>query len=393
MQHLKKYSIYYLLGLLNLIYILIRLPDFYRPLWSDELISIRTTNVNPLNNPLYDGVSTNLPLFYYFIKIFSFFFTGENLRITSLIFSIVILNLFLYRYLKEKNNYYLIASVLITFSPIQIYYSTELRTYMFTQLLLIIQFYFLVDYLNKKKINYFFWAITIFLSLISHYTSYIFVFSVGLYLIFKEKKLSEALLKAFIFPSILGFLVLISVSGNYGFSDSTERSILNLNFERFTIFNLKENFLRLIEVVTIYYNFGLHYYRLDELFTSLFKKSMYFFFLIPVIWIFLKSKFQNQILNLTATILTLCLFFAILFDLSGFIAFAGRYIFPFNFLYILFISIVLNEFLKIKKIYFLLLLMIFIISYNLYNTCLFHQLNIYKGNEDPQGRIIQNCFK
>jgi hypothetical protein len=82
-----------------------------------------------------------------------------------------------------------------------------------------------------------------------------------------------------------------------------------------------------------------------------------------------------------------------LFDLSGFIAFAGRYIFPFNFLYILFISIVLNEFLKIKKIYFLLLLMIFIISYNLYNTCLFHQLNIYKGNEDPQGRIIQNCFK
>ena len=393
MQHLKKYSIYYLLGLLNLIYILIRLPDFYRPLWSDELISIRTTNVNPLNNPLYDGVSTNLPLFYYFIKIFSFFFTGENLRITSLIFSIVILNLFLYRYLKEKNNYYLIASVLITFSPIQIYYSTELRTYMFTQLLLIIQFYFLVDYLNKKKTNYFFWAITIFLSLISHYTSYIFVFSVGLYLIFKEKKLSEALLKAFIFPSILGFLVLISVSGNYGFSDSTERSILNLNFERFTIFNLKENFLRLIEVVTIYYNFGLHYYRLDELFTSLFKKSMYFFFLIPVIWIFLKSKFQNQILNLTATILTLCLFFAILFDLSGFIAFAGRYIFPFNFIYILFISIVLNEILKIKKIYFLLLLMIFIISYNLYNTCLFHQLNIYKGNEDPQGRIIQNCFK
>ena len=393
MQHLKKYSIYYLLGLLNLIYILIRLPDFYRPLWSDELISIRTTNVNPLNNPLYDGVSTNLPLFYYFIKIFSFFFTGENLRITSLIFSIVILNLFLYRYLKEKNNYYLIASVLITFSPIQIYYSTELRTYMFTQLLLIIQFYFLVDYLNKKKTNYFFWAITIFLSLISHYTSYIFVFSVGLFLIFREKKLSEALLKAFIFPSILGFLVLISVSGNYGFSDSTEKSILNLNFERFTIFNLKENFLRLIEVVTIYYNFGLHYYRLDELFTSLFKKSMYFFFLIPVIWIFLKSKFQYQILNLTATILTLCLFFAILFDLSGFIAFAGRYIFPFNFLYILFISIVLNEFLKIKKIYFLLLLMIFIISYNLYNTCLFHQLNIYKGNEDPQGRIIQNCFK
>ena len=96
---LKNINFLYLI-ILNLVYLLIRIPDFYRPLWNDELITIKTTSVNPLINPLYDGVSTNLPFFYYIVKLFSFLLEGQNLRVSSLVFSIIILNIFLYRYLK-----------------------------------------------------------------------------------------------------------------------------------------------------------------------------------------------------------------------------------------------------------------------------------------------------
>ena len=103
MLHLKKFLHFYLLIFLNIIFVLLRLPDFYRPLWNDELITLRTVLVNPLENPLYNGVSTNLPLFYYLVKLFSFIFEGDNLRIISLICSILILNIFIFRYLKEKD--------------------------------------------------------------------------------------------------------------------------------------------------------------------------------------------------------------------------------------------------------------------------------------------------
>lgn len=393
MFHLKKYFKIYLLIFLNIIYVLIRIPDFYRPLWSDEIISLKTILANPITNPLYDGVSTNLPFYYYLLKIFSILFANENLRIVSLIFSIVILNILLYRYIKELDLTYLIASVLLTFSPIQIYYSIELRTYMLTELLLIIQFFYLKDYLSDKKVNYYLWGITIFLSLISHYTAYIFVFVSAAYLLVKEKRITENLLKSYILPGIFGFLVLILISGNSGFTDSTDKSILSLNFSRFSMNNIKENLLRLVEVLTIYYNFGLHYYRLDGIFTSFFKKFMYFFLSVPLIWVFVKTKFQNFTLNLVTTLLSLSLLMAIIFDLSGFIIFAGRYIFPFHFLYILLISIILYEILKINKYIFGILIGVILISYNLYNSCLYAQLDIYRGNNDPQGQIIQSCFK
>jgi len=398
MLNLKKNLNFFIFGFINIIFVLLRVPDFYRPLWSDEIISLRTTFENPLINPLYDGVSTNLPLYYYLIKIFSFFFSGENLRISSLLVSIIILNIFLYRYLKEKDITFLLASFFITFSPIQIYYANELRTYMLTELLLVIQFFFLKDYLERRKVNFYFWGLSIFLSLISHYTAYIFVFSTFVYLvfkenIFKERKLPESLLKAFVIPGILSLIILVSISGNYGFTDSTDNSVLSLNFSRFSYFNIKENILRLVEVLTIYYNYGLHYYRLDGAFTSFFKKFMYFFILVPLFWVIIKEKFKNFQLNLVLTLISSCLLLAVVFDLSGFLIFAGRYIFPFHFLYILLFSIVLKEIYYLNKWIFGVILGIFFVSYNLYNSCLYLQLDIYRGNNDPQGMIIQSCFK
>ena len=47
-----------------------RIIEINRPLWGDELITLKTLNSNPLLNPFYAGVSTNLPLFYYLIKIY-----------------------------------------------------------------------------------------------------------------------------------------------------------------------------------------------------------------------------------------------------------------------------------------------------------------------------------
>ena len=393
MLHIKKYFHIYILIFLNVLNVFMRIPDFYRPFWSDELITIKTTLVNPLTNPLYDGFSTNLPLFYYFVKIFSFLFQNENLRISSLFFSIILLNIFLYRYLKNNEILYLITAIFIPFSPIQIYYSTELRTYMLTQLLLVLQFFFLKDHLEGKKVNYYLWGFCIFLSLISHYTAYIYLVASGLYLIVKEKKISESVIKSYIFPSIIGFLVLVTISGNSGFSNSTENSILNLKFSRFQISNIKENILRLNEVLTIYYNFGLHYYRLDNLFTSLFKKFIYFIFLIPFVWVLFKNKFKNQTLNLIFVLLITSLFLAISTDLMGFIVFAVRYIFPFHFLYLLLLSFIIKELFYLNKIFFVVIIAIFLIAFNLYSYCLFTQLKIYVGNGDPQGKIIQSCFK
>lgn len=391
----KKFNIKLILIFLiaNFLLILLRLPDFYRPLWNDEIITLQTTLINPLENPLYNEVSTNLPLYYYITKIGSYIFTGENLRVTSLIFSILILNLLLYRYKKEEDFSYILASLFIIFSPIQIYYAAELRTYMLTQFLLILQFFWLKDYLENKRVNFLIWGIIVFLSLISHYTAYLFVLSSGVYLLFKEKKISENLLKSYIIPSVGAVLILILISGNARFTDSTENSILNLNFSRFSLFNIQENILRTVEVATIYYNFGLHYYRLDPLFTSLFKKFMYFFLGFLTIFLFYKNRFKDLKVNMSFFLLVSTIFFAILVDLGGFIIFAGRYIFPFHFLYILVISYFLNDLKRLNRYLFITLLLIVLASYNLYNYCLFKQIQTYIGNEDPQGVIVQNCFK
>lgn len=391
-NNFRKYIFLAFVLLLNILFIGIRIYDINRPLWNDELISLNTLKVNPLENPLYNGVSTNLPLFYYLIKVGSFLpISGVDLRFISLILSIITLNLVLYFYSKNRSLTYLILSLLITLSPIQIYYSQELRTYMLTQLLLLAIFFQVKKILNNEKINFITFSSLIFLSLISHYTSFIFIASIFLYLLF-FKLITEKILKSFIIPSFLAAVIFIAISGNTGFSDSTDNSVLNLNFQRLSFFHLAENIKKSNEVLTIYYNFGLHYYRLDGTFTSIFKKFMYVLFLIGAFFFFQK-KAPDSDLKYSTILLSIVFILSIIFDLLGFVPFGGRYLFPFNFLYLFVLAKILEKLYEFNKVFFGIVLSIIIISYLTYSTCLIKNLEIYTGNNDPQGSIIQSCFK
>ena len=390
--NIRKYLYLIFVILLNLFFIGIRIFDLNRPLWNDELISLNTLQVNPLENPLYNGVSTNLPLFYYLIKIGSFLpISGIDLRFVSLILSIITLNLVLYLYYKNRSLTYLILSLLITLSPIQIYYSQELRTYMLTQLLLLAIFFQVKKVLNHEKINFIVLSILIFLSLISHYTSFIFIAGLFMYLLF-SKQITEKILKSFLIPSFLASIVFIAISGNIGFSDSTDKSILNLNFQRLTYFHLSENIKKTNEVLTIYYNYGLHYYRLDGFFTSIFKKFMYLLFLIGAFFFFQK-KAPDIEFKYSTFLLLIVFVLSIFFDMLGFVPFGGRYLFPFNFLYLFVLAKILEKIYEYNKIFFGIILSIIIFSYLTYNVCLIRNLEVYTGNNDPQGIIIQSCFK
>ena len=387
----KKYVFIAFVLILNIAFIGLRVFDINRPLWNDELISLSTLQVNPLENPLYNGVSTNLPLFYYLIKLGSFFtISGVDLRFVSFILSIITLNLVLYFYSKNKSFSLLLLSILITLSPIQIYYSQELRTYMLTQLILLTIFLEVRKILNQEKINYWFFSILIFLSLISHYTSFIFVPGIFLYLVF-SKKLGEKLLKSFVIPALIAGIIFIGISGNEGFSNSTDNSILNLNFQRLTMFHLTENIKKTNEVLTIYYNYGLHYYRLDGFFTSMFKKFMYLVFLGGAFFFFQK-KAPDSDFRYSSVLLLIVILLSIVFDMLGFIPFGGRYLFPFNFLYLFVLAKILEKIYLFNKLVFVFVFSIFITSYLTYNVCLIRNLNTYTGNNDPQGILIQGCF-
>jgi hypothetical protein len=364
-----------------------RIIEINRPLWSDELITTRTTNVNPLLNPLYNGVSTNLPLFYYLVKIFEIITVGNiNLRYLNLLIYICTI-LFVFK--KYEGLSQITKNALILFlalSPLQIYYSIELRTYILAQLLIIINFY----YFQKKDLNIWFW-ITAYLMTLTHYSCFVYLLGIFIFYLITNKSNWNQIYK-FIMLGLFGLSITYLISKNQGFADSTSTSVLSNNFSRFTIDNLLENLLRLREVISVYYNFGLHYYRVENEFLALIKKLTQILTGCYIIYIFYNfRKNKEKIFNVLFIALLMNL--AILLDLAGIMPFGGRYVFPFHFFFLLLLGYCFEVSEKISKYLSYFLILTFLMSYLSYDYCLAVSLDIFKGNNDPQGSIYKSCIK
>jgi hypothetical protein len=376
-----------LIALLVIASLYFRIIEINRPLWSDELITTRTTDINPLLNPLYNGISTNLPLFYYLVKIFEIItLDGINLRyLNVLIYVITILFVYKkYEYLSQTTK-----SVLLLFlavSPLQIYYSIELRTYALAQLLLIINFY----YFQKKDLNIWFW-LTAYLLTLTHYSCYVYLLGIFIFYLITNKSNWNHIYK-FVFLGFFGLSLTYLISKNQGFADSTSTSVLSNNFSRFTLNNLIENLLRLREVISVYFNFGLHYYRVENEFLSLIKKLTQILTSFYIVYIFYNyRKNKEKIFNVL--LIALLMNLAILLDLAGIMPFGGRYVFPFHFFFLILLGYCFEVSEKISKYLSYTLITIFLLSYLSYDYCLSVSLDIFRGNNDPQGSLYQKCVE
>jgi len=392
-QNLKKYTNYLFYSIILVLFVWTRIFDIQRPYWKDEYISLETTSVNILENPLFNTVSTNLPLYYYVLQIGVLIGLNEtNLRYVSLAISCFTLILIFYFHKRTKNNLYLILIFLVFLSPLQIYYSQELRTYILTQFLLVLVTYYLFKIENKISVNYKFFSFITFLALISHYTSFIFLFSIASYLTF-FKKWTKPLIFSLLIAFIGGMAVVGLISNNKNFDDSIDKTALNMNFQNLSFFDIRENILRTNELLTIYYNFGLHYYRFEPEFLGFFKKFMYFNFLLFAFLIFRYKIYQNNNFKMIFTTFAFIIIFSILFDLLGFIDFGGRYQFPFHFLYLIGLAFYLKILGNFNKLLLLIILLVFLGTYAVSNFCLWQNLDIFIGNGDPQGVIFTKCYQ
>jgi len=382
---ISKSKLIYILLFIAFLYF--RIIEINRPLWADELITVRTTFINPIANPLYNTVSTNLPLFYYSVKLFEILTFGLiNLRYLNIILSAFTI-IFIFK--KYENLSKLVKILLIVFliiSPLQIYYSIELRAYTLAQLLLIINFY----YFQKKDFNKWFW-ISSYLLCLTHYACYVYLLSVAIFYFLQNKGNWNQVYK-FITLGVFGSLITYLVSRNVGFSDSTGLSIINNNFSRFNFSNILENVLKIRETVAVYYNFGLHYYRVENDFLSIIKKLTQILIGIYVIITIINYKKHKQELQ-NMLFLGSLFFFSIILDLAGIMTFGGRYVFPFHFLYLLILAYFLEIVYKTNKYLCYGLAVIFITAFLTYNYCLSINLDIFRGSNDPQGSLYQKCVE
>lgn len=370
-----------------LLFLYYRFFEISRPLWGDELITIKTLSSNPFLNPFYSGISTNLPLYYYLLKFFEIITANFlNLRILNIVLAALTIIFVAKKY--NFINYFqkLTLILFLALSPIQIYYSIELRTYLLAQFLILINYY----YFTKKDFNLFFWITAIAL-LFTHYACYIYLFGIFLYLLIK-RNLNLNLILRFALLGLIGFATLIMISKNPGFSDSTASSALSGNFSRLTLNNLLENILKLREVITIYYNFGLHYYRLENSFLSIFKKFIQILFLVYGIFVIFRNKKISDFESQNLIIFILLMLGSIFADLMGIMPFGGRHIFPFHFLYLLILATIISKIYEANKAISYFILGIILSTYLLYNTCLSFNLKDFVGNNDPQGVLISKCI-
>lgn len=383
---LGKNILYITLFLLAFFYF--RLVEIDRPVWSDEYITLSTVEVNPILNPLYNRYSTNLPLYYYLVKIVSFISTDiYTLRSLNILLSLLTI-LFIY---KKYENFSSLTKKLIIifigFAPIQIYYSIELRTYVLAQLLIVINFY----YFQKKDFNKWFYISTFFL-LITHYSCLIYLLAIYLSMLISKTSKKEVVKLTSL--GFLGVFILYLISQNTGFSDSTASTVLNQNFRRFSLSNFGENILRLREVITIYYHYGLHYYRIENEFLSNFKKGIQFLFFIYGLYLLINFKSLLSYPERAKNILffALLMLITIFFDLLGIIPFGGRHIFPFYFFFLLIFSDALKMVFDYSKKIGITLSIVVLLSYFSYNFCLSLNLDIFVGNNDPQGSLFNKCI-
>lgn len=370
-----------ILSSILLLSFLLRIWGIEKLYWPDERITLSTLDATILKNPLLFGYTTNLPLFFYFVRIWNLFFTPHNIvlfRLIPVIFSLLNI-VFIYEFLKRNFSLRLaiIVSLIFAFSPLQIYYAQELRPYSLAQLLLFGQFFFLVDYLKDKNSKSLYpHQVFVMLAFLTHYAAYFFyfiqmaiLFAYRLYKKDFDKRLGASLLVNLLFSVILYFLM----SSNPNFANSLEGMLLSDGF------NPLAGVLKIKEAVTFYYWYGLHYYFVALPIQSIFKKSI---MVILALAVYQLCKKKSELLGWLLLSFIGTLIFVVFLEFLALYPFGGRHIM----IYAPFIYIVVGsvfESLTRKSLLFWLL------PLTMYILFIFH-LYVFVGCEARRGEDVSH---
>ncbi len=161
MEHIRKYYLQIFILLLILLGIELRVAVSNVPLWYDEGHSILVAIKNfpfGINDFLFTKDYQHTPFYFYFLHFWlKIFGTNEIVtRLSSVIFGVATIPL---TYIVGKKlydrNVGLISALLVTVSPLMIYYSIEIRMYAAVTFLAVLSMNYLLDYEenpNKKNL-------------------------------------------------------------------------------------------------------------------------------------------------------------------------------------------------------------------------------------------------
>ena len=393
-----KHSLFYQICIYSVfffIFFYLRLKGIQRPFWQDELISLSTLNVNILSNPFYFGISTNLPFFYYILKIYSFFLNTFDIplqyyRILPLIFNLATLVYLSYHTKKRWGlSVSIICSLFFCLSPIQVYYSLELRAYSLIQLLLCIQLFKFLDILNNKN-NYSSFLLVSILSILTHYCAYIMIAGEFLLLIILKVLKKDIKLKLFLNFSLLLFIslgIFLTMGQSQQFSKSINfLSGYNRNITIPDMISFS-SLVRIKEVITFYYFFGLYYFQADPWIQFSVKKLSLLLIFIGLLFIYKnRDKHTVRDISMLFSLLIVNLTISLFGEYLGLYFFGGRHIMPFSFLIYIYLSWVLSVLFRKSK------LTAFLIVYIFFTLVLFSFCSIRGVPETEQGNLITQCI-
>lgn len=157
MEKIRKYYVPILLGLITIFGLELRVAISNCPMWYDEghsiLVAVQQFPFG-IDNFLFTKDFQHTPFYFYFLHFWlKIFGTSEILlRFSSAIFGIAIIPL---TYIVAKKLYKndkivgIISAILVTVSPLMIYYSIEVRMYMMVTFLAVLSMNYLLDF-DKK---------------------------------------------------------------------------------------------------------------------------------------------------------------------------------------------------------------------------------------------------
>ena len=380
-----------------LIGLIIRMSEIPRPLWSDEYITLQTLKEDPLTNPFYQGLTTNLPLYFWCLKLVSFL-AREDVVVVFRSFGVVVnllTGLLLYKHISRGYTFTigLIFLIIFILSPLQIHYSAELRPYVLCQLLASVLFILISNGVKTNKKIVFINTAAI-LGLLCHYSFYIFFGAVVALLLYKRTNL-KTLIKVCFLPALVACVIGTVYFANPLFKDSLVGS--NLGRENSTfLFRLvqTENLSRIKEVISNYYYYGLYYYRIDP-WAQFFLKKVFLVLFVTGACLAFKTRKTNTTLMGAFTILFLTLIISMTGEKAGYYPFGGRHIMPFSFLLYIVVAFSLvwaSKFKYVGKLTVALVLSLILSSFIGFQACSQVFSQRYTGTNDPQGDIYTYCL-
>jgi len=199
--------IYFILVLAGLL----RLVSLNQSLWLDEATTAQVVRNFSLQGIVDTFIKADFhpPLYYLVLKIWSTVFgTSEAaLRLPSVIFGVgtVYLTFAIGKKLLNKSTG-LIAALLLSVSPLHIYYSQEARMYSLSTFLVSLLVFTFLNAVQSRKVYWYLFSVVSALLIFTDYLPGVIFLVLGMYILMYERKLIKSFLLSFI-PLVLAFAV------------------------------------------------------------------------------------------------------------------------------------------------------------------------------------------